>query len=98
MPTKRPDTSRLERRVVLGLGCAIVAALLFLVLSGDPIARTLALPLRFLLALAAAIIGAFLPGAALRIGFSGRGLALRAAGAAAFFTLVWLGGPSLGEA
>lgn len=86
------DISKYERIALLALGGIIVLGLLGLVLSGRSVNPTAATPLRLLLALAAAVFGGFLPGA-FRIGYTRNGLAMRAAGAAAFFVLVWMGGP-----
>jgi hypothetical protein len=90
-----PDPSRYESWILIAIGGAVIAALLVLVLSNTQLNRTLALPLRLLLAIAAAAVGGALPGAAFRVGFQRSGLVLRAAGAAAFFAVVWLGGPGL---
>jgi hypothetical protein len=83
-----------ERWIVAALGCAIILTLLYLVATDAHINPTLGSALRLLLAVGAAAIGAALPGAALNLGYEGRGLALRAAGAAAFFAMVWLGAPA----
>ena len=88
-------STTLERWVALGVGCAVVLALLFLVVSNAHLNASLALPVRLLLALAAAVFGGALPGAAFNVGFERGGLAIRAAGAAGFFAIVWLGGPGL---
>ena len=89
----RPTTY--ERITLLGLGGAVVLALLFLVISNTHVDSSLAMTLRLLLSLAAALFGGLLPGAAFNVGVRSYGLAMRAAGAAAFFVIVWLGGPGL---
>jgi hypothetical protein len=91
--SQAPSLATIERLAVLALGALIVFALVYVILSGRPLPASQAAPMRLLLALAASVFGAFLPGAALRIGYQRNGLAVRAAGAAAFFVLVWLGGP-----
>jgi hypothetical protein len=91
----------IERLTVLLLGCAIVASLIFLVLRGEPLTPSLAQPVKLLIALAAATVGAFIPGAALSVGYDFRGVALRGVGGAAFFLIAWFGSgkvPALGEA
>jgi hypothetical protein len=92
-PVSRPPQAG-ERWIVTALGCAIVLTLLYLVATDAHINPTLGSALRLLLAVGAAAIGAALPGAALNLGYEGRGLVLRTAGAAAFFAIVWLGVPA----
>lgn len=85
----------LERGILLALGGVTILGLLALVLTNRHVDRGLAGPLRLLMALGAAAYGGLLPGATLNVGFNRNGLAIRSAGAAAFFVLVWLGGPGL---
>ena len=76
---------------------AIIGLVVFLLVMNQPIADPrLFFAFRVVLSLSAAVLGAAIPGF-LEIGWTGRGLAIRAGGALALFLLTFLFTPDLAE-
>lgn len=86
-----PVKTSAERLIVLGLGAIIVLAMLYVVVFGVTMQPENFGILRFLLAIAAACVGVFLPGAVFEVGGTFGSVPIKAAGGAAFFAVVWFG-------
>jgi hypothetical protein len=86
-----------ERLAALGAALLILALTGFLLIRNEPLASDqLFFALRLVLSLAAAVLGATVPGF-LNLEWKGGGLALRAGGALALFVLTWVFTPEMGS-
>lgn len=94
----QPRGSPVERLIVLILGVVLALALVYIVIAEVPIGGERYAVVRVLLALAAAAVGAFLPGAFMEIEGNVRGFSIRAAGALALFVLVFYGSERVDDA
>jgi len=87
--------SRLERSVAAATAIAIVATVLFLVVSGRQITDdNVASMFRIILSLAVAILGANIPGF-LQVGWDVKGLSIRAGGALGLFVICYFASPPI---
>jgi len=92
----RTEPLIVERIAALGAALLILGLTGFLLIRNEPLASDqLFFALRLVLSLAAAVLGATVPGF-LNLEWKGGGLAVRAGGALALFVLTWVFTPDLG--
>lgn len=93
--SRTEDQYKLERRVALFTGVAVVLFVLYLVFRNEPFADpNLVVIVRIVLSLAIGTVGATIPGF-LHVQYNAAGFALRAAGALALFVISFFGTPEV---